>query len=605
MSLRTRLLVLVSAVVAVTVVLVTATVSSSARRSFAALDAQRTAALVAQFRREFALEGEQVGLRLDRIAASDAVVRAAAEIAAHHDPAAYVNEAGPLATAQGLDFLDLVSNDGTIVSSAHWPAKFGYRHAWATAAAAASAAGFLQIVELPQDVALGLVAVRTVGSGDGLVLAGGRRLDREFLKSLVLPPGMRVLLYRNIEPEVSRRQLVTASGDASQDGALEPLIARVRQTGAESSETIDWPDGPERVAAIPVNGRDGSVLGVLLVGSSERELAALVRRIRWSGVGFGALGIALGIGLSYVVAARVTRPIEQLAGAARTVASGDWDVRLDDVRTSGEVAALAEAFATMTRQLVDHRERLVQAERVAAWRELARRLAHELKNPLFPMRITLDNLHRAAALPADEFKEVFDERLTTLATGLANLNTVIGRFSDFSRMPLPVVADVSPNAIVTQAVGLFRAQLEAPGSPPIELSVDLDPAAVALRGDAEQLGRAVQNLLLNAIDAMPSGGALGVRTRFIDQAVHIEISDSGHGLTEEERSRLFTPYYTTKQHGTGLGLAIVQSVVADHGGRIRVESTPGRGTTFHLELPAGGPPPAAAQPIESQPGAAR
>jgi signal transduction histidine kinase len=104
---------------------------------------------------------------------------------------------------------------------------------------------------------------------------------------------------------------------------------------------------------------------------------------------------------------------------------------------------------------------------------------------------------------------------------------------------------------------------------------------------------------------MPAGGELTVRTRVIDRAVHVEVSDSGQGLTEEERSRLFTPYYTTKQHGTGLGLAIVQSVVTDHGGRIRVESTPGRGTAFHLELPIGGPASALAQANQRAPGAPR
>ena len=397
---------------------------------------------------------------------------------------------------------------------------------------------------------------------------------------------MRVLLYRNIEPEVSRRQLIGASGDVSQEAALEPLISRVRQTGHEASETIAWPDGPEAMTAIPLAGRDGGVLGVLLVGASGRELAALVRQIRWSGVGFGGLGLALGFALSYIVASRITRPVEQLADAARTVAAGDWSVSLDHVRTSGELEALADAFETMTRQLVDHRERLVQAERVAAWRELARRLAHELKNPLFPLRITLDNLQRAKVLHPAEFDEVFDESVGTLTTGLANLNTVIGRFSDFARMPAPDVADVSPNAIVKQCVTLFQAQLEAPGAPPIRVTVDLDATSGTIRGDGEQLARAIQNLLLNAIDAMPSGGELAVRTRQSNGVVRIDVSDSGQGLTEEERKRLFTPYYTTKQHGTGLGLAIVQSVVADHAGKIWVESEPGRGATFHIELPA-------------------
>jgi signal transduction histidine kinase len=588
MSLRTRLFALVSAVVTVTVVLVTATISSSARRSFAMLDEQRTAALVAQFRSEFKLEGDQVGSKLDRVAASNTIVALAADGGAKRDYASYVNEAAPLAAAQELDFLDLVADDGTIISSAHWPAKFGYRHSWVTPSIIhpEASGAFLQAVELPQEIALGLMAVHKVGAGErGIYLAGGRRLDRQFLESLVLPPGMRVLLYRNLEPEVSARQLIDPSGNTSEAAGLVPLIARVRQTGAETSEPIEWPDGPEAMNAIPLTGRDGSVLGVLLVGSSGRELAALVRQIRWSGVVFGGLGLVLGFVLSYVVASRVTRPVEQLAVAARDVADGNWNVGLDHVQASGEIAALAAAFETMTRELVDQRERLIQAERVAAWRELARRLAHELKNPLFPLRITLDNLHRARSLPPGEFDEVFNESMTTLATGLANLNTVISRFSDFSRMPAPDFADVVPDAIVKECIALFQAQLEAPASPPIRVTLDLDAGTGTIRGDAEQLRRAIQNLLLNAIDAMPSGGDLVVRTRRSNSTVHIEVSDSGQGLTDEEAKRLFTPYYTTKQHGTGLGLAIVQAVVADHGGKIRVESAPGQGATFHIALP--------------------
>ncbi|HEY6359889.1 MAG TPA: HAMP domain-containing protein, partial [Vicinamibacterales bacterium] len=355
MSLRTRLFALVCAVVTFTVVLVTATVSASARRSFATLDEQRTAALVAQFRSEFKVEGDQVGSRLGRVAASDAIVRMAADGGgAKRDYASYVNEAGPLAAAQELDFLDLVAADGTIVSSAHWPAKFGYRHSWVTPSIIhpEASGAFLQAVELPQEIALGLVAVHKVGTDDrSLYLAGGRRLDRQFLESLVLPPGMRVLLYRNLEPEVSLRQLVDPSGNASRAAALVPLISRVRQTGEEASEPIEWPDGAEAMNAIPLTGRDGRVLGVLLVGSSGRELGALVRRIRWSGVALGGLGLALGFVLSYVVASRVTRPVEQLAAAARDVADGHWEVGLDHVRASGEIAALADAFETMTREL--------------------------------------------------------------------------------------------------------------------------------------------------------------------------------------------------------------------------------------------------------------
>jgi len=582
MSLRNRLFALVSGVVLFTVVLVTLTVSASARRSFATLDAERTAALVEQFRREFANQGTQVAERVDRIAQSDAVSR----IAASRDAAPYVNEATTLAAAQGLDVLDLATGDGTIVSSAEWPARFGYRNGWITTLAANAGPAFLQAIELPEETTLALVAVRTlVGGAGNLYIAGGRRLDRKFLQSLVLAPGMRVLLYQNLQPKISNKQLVAGEDDLPPAAPLEPLIARVIHNRQESKDTIEWPDGPETIDALPLTGRDGSVLGVLLVGSSGRELAALVSRIRWSGVAFGSVAIALGFMLAFVISARVTRPVEQLAGAARAVADGDWDVHVNDVRTTGEIKVLADAFGTMTRQLVDHRDRLVQAERVAAWRELARRLAHELKNPLFPLRITIDNLRRAKSLPPGEFDEVFDESLTTLQTGLANLNTVIGRFSDFAKMPAPEFAQVSVNEIVEQSASLFRAQLASPGHPPVTLTLDLDPSLGAIRGDGEQLRRVVQNLLLNAIDAMPQGGALRIVTRRSDEVVRIDVADAGQGLSEEERRRLFTPYYTTKQHGTGLGLAIVQSVVADHAGKIWVDSEPGRGATFHIELP--------------------
>jgi signal transduction histidine kinase len=577
MTLRTRLFALVSAAVTVAVVLVTLAVSASARRAFAVFEAQRTSAIVAQFRREFEHEGEQIAAGIDRLSSSDVMRRTAIDAArSRADRAAYVSEAASVAAQQGWDVLDLVADDGTILSSAQWPARFGYRHPWA--AAAPSGGAYLQAVEFPGETALALVASRKVSAGDsGLIIVGGRRLDRSFLQSLALPAGTRAFLHR--------QQLIDAMGRVSEAAPLEPLIARVRESGREAVETIEWTDGRETVSAIPLKGRDGAVLGELLVASSGRELAALLSRIRWSGVAFGALGLASGFLLSYVVAARVTRPVEQLAAASRAVASGNWDVRLDDIRASGEIDELARAFEAMTRQLVDQRERLIQTERVAAWRELARRLAHELKNPLFPLRVTIDNLRRAKSLAAAEFDEVFDESLATMTSGLANLNTVIGRFSDFARMPPPEFAPVSANDVVRQSVQLFRAQLDAPGRPPIAVTLDLDDSLTTIRADAEQLGRALQNLLLNAIDAMPSGGDLTIRTRRANGGVRIEVSDTGEGLTDEERRRLFTPYYTTKQHGTGLGLAIVQSVVADHSGKIWVDSERGRGATFHVEIP--------------------
>jgi signal transduction histidine kinase len=587
MTLRARLFALVSAAVVLTVLLVAATVSASARQSFADLDAQRTAALVAQFRRDFTQEADDIVRALERVAMSENILRIRADLARETiDYAPYVDEAKPLAAAQNLDILDIVDGDGIILSSAHWPARFGHRNTWAIQRSSGSATPheFLQVVDVPQGSALGLVAVQAVDAGDRrLHLAGGRRLDSTFLQSLELPAGVRVLLYR-VDDE-ARPQMIAATDDSIDSEPFGPLVAETRSTARENTDTIRRSGRDESAHAIPLAGRDGRVAAILLVVSGGEELAALIRRIRWSAVAFGGLGIALGFVLSYIVAARVTRPIEQLATVARTVAEGDWSVEVPAMRASTEVATLADSFETMTRQLLDQRERLIQAERVAAWREVARRLAHELKNPLFPLRITLDNLRRAKPLPAAEFDEVFDESINTLSVGVTNLNTVIGRFSDFARMPAPVFATVSPNTVVSEAVALFRPQFERHPGGRIEVVLDLDPRGGTIRADAEQLGRVVQNLLLNAIDAMPTGGTATVRTRRLDGALHIEVADTGQGIEPHERERLFTPYYTTKQHGTGLGLAIVQSVVTDHRGKISVTGAPGQGTTFHIELP--------------------
>jgi nitrogen fixation/metabolism regulation signal transduction histidine kinase len=341
-------------------------------------------------------------------------------------------------------------------------------------------------------------------------------------------------------------------------------------------------DAPETFQAIPLKGREGDLLGVLLVGSSRRELVMLVNRIRLAGLGAAGLGILLGVVLSFWASVRVTRPVERLAQGARSVAAGDWGASVD-VTSKDELGELAAAFNSMTRQILEQRDRLVQAERVAAWRELARRLAHELKNPLFPLQITIENLQRARAQAPEQFDEVFQESTGTLLAELANLKAIIGRFSDFAKMPAPQLEAVNLNEIVRSAVKLFDAQFGTG----IHATTSLDEKLEAIQADPEQLTRALKNLILNAVDAMPAGGDLSIRTSVEDGRAMLEVSDTGQGLTKEECERLFTPYYTTKQHGTGLGLAIVQSVVSDHHGKISVASEPGRGTTFRIELPGG------------------
>ena len=181
------------------------------------------------------------------------------------------------------------------------------------------------------------------------------------------------------------------------------------------------------------------------------------------------------------------------------------------------------------------------------------------------------------------FEEVFREGTSTLLAEVNNLKTIIGRFSEFARMPQPHRKPTQPNEVVRSVLRVFQAQLKEKNQ--ISARTELESELPVISADPELLHRALSNLIANAIDALPQGGEIIVQTKSFGNRVELSVSDTGSGLTQEECSRLFTPYYTTKQHGTGLGLAIVQSVVSDHGGKISVESTKEKGTTFRIELP--------------------
>jgi nitrogen fixation/metabolism regulation signal transduction histidine kinase len=389
---------------------------------------------------------------------------------------------------------------------------------------------------------------------------------------------MRALLW------VPPGEIIDAQGRVNDPHKLDALVQEVRAKNGQATGVVQWtPDraSSEGFVAFPLT-RAGMLAGVLLAGTSLGQQLALERSILWTGVVVAASGIAIGILLGWWTTERITKPVERLAAGARAVAGGDLSARVE-VLSRDEIGDLARAFNRMTEQLLEQRERAIQAERVAAWRELARRLAHELKNPLFPLQITIENLQRARG--SSDFDEVFDESTATLLAELGNLKTIVGRFSDFAKMPTPQFETVDVNEVVRSVMKLCDARFQANGRPRIEPVLELEGEGIRISADPEQLRRAFGNLVLNAMDAMPEGGTLHIRTARHDGGARVEISDSGQGLTEEECGRLFTPYYTTKQHGTGLGLAIVQSVVSDHQGKIAVVSQPGRGATFVIDLP--------------------
>ena len=565
------------------------------RKSIEQLNAEHTDALVAQFQQEVDRRKAEVLTRVHGVAEDSGTVTMAMNLARPGaDVSVYVNDAQQVAKAHQLDFLDFLADDGSIISSYEWPARFGYKLSWVTEPQDWTSAGaFLTKVETQNGSQIGLLSVTPIRVGDkNLYVVGGERLDNNFLSELVVPNGMRALLYLNLDQSFQAINLVDVNGPVVQG---DPFTATINAELADPSKlTFTIPYTPEAGAsevfhAWPLQGRNNQIFGVLLVGNSQKNLIAIERRIALLGGAVALGGLFLGLLLSWWAAARVTRPVRKLAAGAQRVSAGDLSSHVE-VRGPAEMVQLAKSFNSMTDQLNEQRDRLVQAERVAAWRELARRLAHELKNPLFPLQTTVQNMQRAKDMDAQQFEEVFRESTGILLSEIDNLKKIVSRFSDFSRMPQPELAAINLNDLARATAKLFESQFSAVGRPPITSELHLNPELPMIEADSTLLKRALENLVLNAMDAMPAGGVLMLRTTPQDGGVHLEISDTGTGLTPEECGRLFTPYYTTKQHGTGLGLAIAQSVVSDHGGRISVESEAGVGTSFHIFLPMKPPP---------------
>jgi two-component system, NtrC family, nitrogen regulation sensor histidine kinase NtrY len=473
--------------------------------------------------------------------------------------------ADELARRHDLDVLELLDADGRVVSSHHWPAGFGLADRDRP-----FGDGRFRVERAAEGYGardrLAVTATREAGwRGLPVTVRGGFFADGDLLHRLSSVMGVEIALRDGAQGEWYAR-------------ASSPLAQWTRPALEGSRSEAHVGGESYRVASAPLESNLWLV--VATPRGALREVTAGVRRLA---LAVAVLAALLAVGAAVVLSGRIARPVRDLAGAAHAVAAGDTPHAVP-ATGADEIAELAGAFNVMTEQLRESRERLLQAERVAAWREMARRLAHELKNPIFPIQLSIETLRRVLDQDdqrMEQFPEMFLESSETILDELRSLRKIIDEFSDFARMPRPQLARLSVNAVVERALDLYRPRADG-----VEIEAGLAESLPEVNADKDLLGRALGNLISNALDAMPEGGKLSVRTAAAPGVVTVEVEDSGPGLTDEQKTRLFTPYFTTKKGGTGLGLAIVQGIVSDHGGRIQVRSEPGHGTSFTLVLPA-------------------
>jgi two-component system, NtrC family, nitrogen regulation sensor histidine kinase NtrY len=227
---------------------------------------------------------------------------------------------------------------------------------------------------------------------------------------------------------------------------------------------------------------------------------------------------------------------------------------------------------------------LVRTQRVAAWRDVARRLAHEIKNPLTPIQLSAERMNRHFAGAPEATRALVDECTSAIVTEVESLKALVDEFAQFARMPAPRAVPANLNAVLTETLALYNGLLRG-----ITIDRELAPALPPVRLDVEQIRRVVINLVDNAIEAL--GGTID--GRIVVQSQHdpgnavarIVVADNGPGVPAADREKLFMPYYSTKRRGSGLGLAIVRRIVGEHGGSIEVGDNSPRGSRFVIELP--------------------
>jgi two-component system, NtrC family, nitrogen regulation sensor histidine kinase NtrY len=375
---------------------------------------------------------------------------------------------------------------------------------------------------------------------------------------------------------------------------LEPVIDRLGNTidatvtlgTSPSDHAADVPSRDDVAQwSCPLTDALGARIPIV-VSKPKKELVEKLARIDQTILYAALASTGVALLLAVLLARSLGRPIAELASEARKVARGE--ARPLRVSGAGEIAELAQAFDKMLEDLEATRSRLAATSRVAAWREAARRIAHEVKNPLAPIRAAVETLRRLRAREDPEFFAYFDEATRTVLDEVHRLSTMVTEFTRFARLAAPHPQDVDVVELAHQIVRLHEAATRAR----LRLVVERPPPVV--RADRDQIVQVLTNLVQNALDAVAAKAETGDVCVTIGSDggtyVTVTVSDNGPGIAPGIAPRLFEPYATTKPHGTGLGLAIAQRIAIEHNGELsQVASAPGKGATFRLVLGIEGP----------------
>jgi signal transduction histidine kinase len=311
---------------------------------------------------------------------------------------------------------------------------------------------------------------------------------------------------------------------------------------------------------------------------SEILASHAIKRIIATSLVFG-VGIVLAVFLSLMY----TRPIHNVVNAARSVATGDLTSNLTTDRKD-EIGELTRTFNYMVQKLREERaleEKLREAEHLSGIAQLAKSIAHEIRNPLNFISLSIDHIRKKYVPQRNEDKETFESLITSIKHEIQRLNKLVGDFLDYGRPLRLNLQEADMNCLINEVIALVWAKAEKDGIRIHHNYGELPKLSL----DPDFIKTCILNVILNAFQAMPSGGDLSVSTKTSDSRVYLIIEDTGVGIAKENISKLFDPFFSTKSTGLGLGLALTKRVVEEHSGKVDFQSVEGRGSTVTISFP--------------------
>jgi two-component system nitrogen regulation sensor histidine kinase NtrY len=283
------------------------------------------------------------------------------------------------------------------------------------------------------------------------------------------------------------------------------------------------------------------------------------------------------LGLAF--AQRLSSPIKELADAAEKISEGEFERKIIWF-SNDELGTLVDGFNNMNDRLKKSQQKLIQAEKLAAWNQMARKIAHEIKNPLTPIKISIEDLRRSYLKNEKDYNKILKNASDTIITEIEKLNRIVDEFSSFAKLPSPVLKEIDTVKLVTDSLKLYNNLIEEG-----RIVINTPDNLGTVNADPGLFSQALVNIVKNALEAKP-GGIVEVSINREEDQVLISVRDHGPGMSENVRAQIFTPYFTTKEGGSGLGLVITQRILFDHEADIAVNSEEGKGTEFLIKMPA-------------------